>query len=79
MKHIPFAKLSLAERSAVLAALQRCGVAPRQVCVSRIEPAFDDSLPGVTMVSAPGWVRSYGMGEDWLGELEQDLGSLARR
>ena len=79
MKHIPFAMLPLTERTAVLAALERCGVAPRQVCLSRMEPAGDDVLPGVTMVSAPGWVRSYDTGEDWLGELEQDLGSLARR
>ena len=38
MKHIPFAALPLAERTAVLKALERCGMAPRQVCISKLEP-----------------------------------------
>jgi hypothetical protein len=81
MKHIPFAALPLAERTAVLDALERCGIAPRQVCVSKLEPvaAVDGELPCLAMVSAPGWIRSYDAGAGWVVELEKDLGSMPRR
>jgi hypothetical protein len=78
MKHIPFAALPLHERSAVLAALERSGIEPRIVCVSRME-SEGESLPGMALVSAPGWVRAYESGGDWIGLLERDLGSLGRR
>lgn len=81
MKHIPFAALPLDERTAVVAALQRCGLAPRQVCVTRLEPgtgADDEALPGVTLVSAPGWFRAYDSAEGWVVQLEYDLGVRAR-
>ena len=78
MKHIPFASLSLDERTAVLAALERSGVAPRIVCVSRLEPE-GEALPAVAMVSAPGWFRAYESAAGWVGLLERDLGSLGRR
>jgi len=84
MNHIPFAALPPDERTALLAALQRAGVAPRQVCISRLEPAAagdgdGDGMPGLTMVSAPGWTRAYESGAGWIVELERDLGSLTRR
>lgn len=82
MKHIPFSALPLDERIALLAALQRTGVAARQVCISKLEPgsaAEGDTQPGIAMVSAPGWIRSYESGAGWIGELERDLGALARR
>ena len=82
MKHIPFAALPLDERTALLAALQRTGVAARQVCISKLEPgsgAEGDMVPGMALVSAPGWIRSYESGAGWIGELERDLDALARR
>jgi hypothetical protein len=83
MKHIPFAALPLDERTALLAALQRTGVAARQVCISKLEAAEGDTLPGMALVSAPGWIRSYESGAGWIGELERDLerdqGALAPR
>ena len=80
MKHIPFAALPLDERTALLEALQRAGMAGRQVCISKLEPAAEgESLPGMALVSAPGWIRSYESGAGWIGELERDLGALARR
>jgi hypothetical protein len=81
MNHIPFAALPLAERTAVLNALERCGVAPRQVCVSRLEPVatIDGEAMPCLMVTAPGWIRTYGAGAGWVGELERDLGTLPRR
>jgi hypothetical protein len=82
MKHIPFAALPLAERTALLAALERSGVAPRQVCISKLEPGTageGDTLPGITMVSAPGWTRAYESGAGWIAELERDLGTMPRR
>jgi hypothetical protein len=78
MKHIPFAALPLDERIAVLAALQRSGVEPRIVCVSRLE-SEGESLPALALVSAPGWCRAYEGGEGWVGQLERDLGSLGGR
>jgi hypothetical protein len=74
MKHIPFAAWPLDERQAVLDALARSGTAPRQVCISRLEPATSDAtaLPVCALVTAPGWVRAYD-GADWLLRLEQDL------
>jgi len=78
MKHIPFSALPLDERTAVLAALERSGVAPRIVCVSRLE-SEGESLPDMALVSAPGWCRAYEGGAGWIGELERDLGSLGRR
>ena len=77
MKHIPFAALPLDERTAVLAALERSGVEPRIVCVSRLE-SDGESLPGMALVSAPGWCRAYESGAGWIVELERDLGSLGR-
>jgi len=82
MKHIPFAALPLDERTALLAALQRSGLAARQVCISKLEPGAPgegNPLPAITMVSAPGWIRAYESGAGWIGELERDLGALARR
>lgn len=79
MKHIPFAAFPLAERLALVEALQRNGVKPRQVCASRLAPAMDadaDTLPSLAMVSAPGWYRAYA-GRDWIAMLERDLGLLA--
>lgn len=70
MKHIPFAALPPAERVAVVAALQRSGLGPRQVCVSKLEP---DGAAAFAMVSAPGWFRSYADGEGWIAALERDL------
>ena len=78
MKHIPFSALPLDERTAVLAALERSGVAPRIVCVSRLE-SEGESLPDMALVSAPGWCRAYDGGTGWIGQLERDLGSLGRR
>ena len=82
MKHIPFAALPLDERTAVLAALQRIGMAARTVCISKLEPGAPgegDTLPGLAMVSAPGWFGTYESGAGWIGELERDLGALHRR
>jgi hypothetical protein len=74
MKHIPFAAWPLDERQAVLDALARSGTAPRQVCISRLEPVSSDAatLPTCALVTAPGWVRAY-QGADWLVDLEHDL------
>lgn len=77
MKHIPFAALPLDERTAVLTALERSGVEPRIVCVSRLE-SEGESLPGMALVSAPGWCRAYESGAGWIVQLERDLGSLGR-
>ena len=82
MNHIPFASLPLDERTALLLALERTGVAPRLVCISKLEPGTageGDTLPGLAMVSAPNWIRAYRSGAGWIGEFERDLGSLARR
>lgn len=78
MKHIPFSALPLDERTAVLAALERSGVAPRIVCVSRLE-SEGEALPDLALVSAPGWCRAYEGGAGWIVQLERDLGSLGRR
>jgi hypothetical protein len=75
MKHIPFADFPRDERAALLAALQRTGVAARHVCVSRVEPSADsdDGLLAMAMISAPRWLRVYETGEGWIALLEQDL------
>ena len=79
MKHIPFAAFPLQERVALMAALQRSGVALRHLCASRIEPAAEaEGFPAFAAVSAPGWSRAYA-GGDWIARLEDDLGMLARR
>lgn len=78
MKHIPFSALPLDERTAVLAALERSGVAPRIVCVSRLE-SEGEALPDLALVSVPGWCRAYEGGAGWIVQLERDLGSLGRR
>ncbi|HEX2548051.1 MAG TPA: hypothetical protein VHL79_24415 [Ramlibacter sp.] len=70
MKHIPFAALPPAERLAVIAALQRSGLAAARVCVSKLHP---DGAPPQAMVSAPGWFRSYEDGEGWIAAMERDL------
>ena len=78
MKHIPFAAFPLQERIALVELLERCGVKPRQVCASRMEPAAtadEDGVPGFAMVSAPGWYRAYA-GGDWIARLARDLDSL---
>ena len=75
---IPFAEFPAPERDALLAALQRLGLGRAQVCITRLQPASDlNALPSVTLVSAPGWWRSY-EGEDWIARLEFDLAQLAR-
>ena len=76
MNHIPFAAFPMAERDAVADAVRRSGVAARQVCVSQLqlpEAADDGRVPCVTMVTAPGWYRSYVSGAGWILHLEQDL------
>lgn len=78
MKHIPFPALPLDERTAVLAALRRSGVAPRVVCLSKLQPA-GQAQPEVAVVSAPGWFRAYDSGTGWVSQLERDLGSLGGR
>jgi hypothetical protein len=75
---IPFADFPASERDALLAVLHRLGLAPAQVCITRLQPASDASaLPAVALVSAPGWWRSY-EGEQWIPRVEQDLSELVR-
>ena len=71
MKPIPFSALPATQRDALLAALRSHGIAPQQVCVSRIE-ATEEGATGVMMVSAPGWCRTYG-GAHWIAQLEEEL------
>jgi hypothetical protein len=73
MEHIPFAALPVAERLAVIAVLQRSGVPPRQVCVSKLEFTAAEDSPPLAMVSAPGWFGTYAFADGWHGLLEQDL------
>lgn len=75
---IPFAEFPASEREALLAVLQRLGLAPAQVCITRLQPSCEASpLPTVALVSAPGWWRSY-EGEPWIARVEQDLAELVR-
>jgi hypothetical protein len=78
MKLTPFAEFALHERHAVVAMLQRLGIPPRHICVSRAGPAErGDDVPTVVLVSAPGWSRAY-EGADWIARLEQDLEPFAQ-
>jgi hypothetical protein len=81
MKHTPFASFPLAERLALAEAVRRSGIAARKICVSLLEcpEAAADGRAAVTLVTAPGWVRSYESGAGWIGRLERDLGFLRRR
>lgn len=78
MKNIPFPALPLEERTAVLGALRRTGIAPRVVCLSKLQSA-GQAQPELALVSAPGWFRAYESGAGWVRELERDLGSLGGR
>ena len=75
MKHIPFVEFAPEERDAVLAALRAGGIAPRRVCVSRLDGADPAGEPGgcLNIVSAPGWLRAYACGSDWPARLARDL------
>jgi len=78
MKLIPFVEFHLHERDAVQAVLGRLGIAPQQVCVSRVEPVAGvdhPGLPTVILVSAPGWSRAY-EGHGWVTRMETDLAAL---
>ena len=71
---IALADFPVGERAALLALLCGAGLVPQHLCVSRLEPV-EDGLPIVTVVSLPGWCRSY-EGPEWLAALARDLGSL---
>ena len=74
---VPFAEFPPAERDALLAAIWRLGISAHQVCVSRLNP-LDEAMPSVSLVSVPGWTRTY-EGADWIARLERDLGSHGGR
>lgn len=81
MKHTPFAAFPLAERIALAEAVGRSGIAARKICVSLLvcpEAAVEGRAERLTLVTAPGWMRSYESGVGWLVQLEQDLDSLQR-
>lgn len=71
---VALAEFPANEREALLAVLRAAGVAPQQACASRLEP-LAEGLPIVTVVSLPGWSRSY-EGPDWVGALAVDLQSF---
>lgn len=74
MKHFPLAP---EERGALLAALQRCGLSPRQVCVSRLD-SRPPGQPDLALVSSPAWVGVYETSAGWIRRLEQDLVAASR-
>lgn len=74
MKHYPLAP---EERGALLAALLRCGLSPRQVCVSRLA-SRPPGQPELALVTSPSWVGVYETGNGWIRRLEQDLVAASR-
>lgn len=82
MRQIPFLAFPATEQAAVLGALERAGIAPRGVCVSRFELALQAAARQVsafTTISTPAWCRTYAHGGhhgDWLGALERELSAF---
>ena len=72
MKHIPFGAMPPAERIAVAGAVERSGLAARDVCVSRLELP-DAGIGGVTLVTARGWVGSYDAAALSVHQLDRDV------
>lgn len=72
---VALAEFPAPERAALQRVLEAGGIAAQHLCVSRLEP-LEAGLAMVTIVSLPGWCRSY-EGPDWLEALARDLACIA--
>jgi hypothetical protein len=79
MKQIPFLAFPVREQDALYRALRNAGVAPRKVCVSRVE-LVEPEVPGAfATVTTPSWCRTYECSRepDWIAVLEHELAAAA--
>lgn len=79
MKQIPFLAFPVREQDAVYRALRNAGLAPRKVCVSRVELADPEVAGSFATVTTPLWCRTYDCGREsnWIGVLESELAAAA--
>jgi hypothetical protein len=79
MKQIPFLAFPVREQDALYVALRNAGVAPRKVCVSRVELADPEVAGAFATVTTPLWCRTYECSTDrnWIAVLEHELAAAA--
>jgi hypothetical protein len=79
MKQVPFLAFTVREQDAVYRALRNAGVAPRKVCVSRIELVEPQVTGAFATITTPHWCRTYDCGTEanWIAVLESELAAAA--
>jgi hypothetical protein len=79
MKQIPFLAFPAREQDALYRALRNAGVAPRKVCVSRLELVEPEVTGSYATVTTPRWCRTYdcAIEANWIAVLEHELASAA--